>query len=252
MTHHCHAHGCNRSVPPRMFACREHWFALSKEMQDAIWREYRSGQEVDKRPSLRYLAVQQLAEEDCMKKMPCVFERDFTDRRRPVLLERVTPGCEWVLEGHGQASVKYDGTACAVINGRLFARYDAKSGKAPPIGSIPCDPEPDSITGHWPHWQPVGDEPHFRWHREAWAALQPLCDGTYELCGPKLQGNPERLDRHTFLRHGVDDIYPPRSFDGLREFLREFAQEGIVFRDCERYAKIRRDDYGFPWPLERA
>jgi hypothetical protein len=30
-------------------------------MRDAVWREYRRGQEVDKRPSVRYLAVQQRA-----------------------------------------------------------------------------------------------------------------------------------------------------------------------------------------------
>lgn len=61
MTHRCHAHGCDKPVPPRMFACKPHWFALRKPVRDAIWREYRSGQERDKQPSLRYLAVQQLA-----------------------------------------------------------------------------------------------------------------------------------------------------------------------------------------------
>ena len=30
-------------------------------MRDAIWREYRKGQEIDKKPSLRYLAVTQRA-----------------------------------------------------------------------------------------------------------------------------------------------------------------------------------------------
>jgi len=44
-----------------MFTCRVHWFALPKELRDAIWREYRNGQEIDKRPSLAYLAVQRLA-----------------------------------------------------------------------------------------------------------------------------------------------------------------------------------------------
>jgi hypothetical protein len=44
-----------------MFACPTHWRALPKKIQDAIWREYRSGQEKDKRPSLRYMAVQRLA-----------------------------------------------------------------------------------------------------------------------------------------------------------------------------------------------
>jgi hypothetical protein len=44
-----------------MFACKPHWFALSKRLRDAIWREYRPGQENDKRPSARYMAVQRRA-----------------------------------------------------------------------------------------------------------------------------------------------------------------------------------------------
>lgn len=44
-----------------MFMCREHWYKLRKAMRDAIWREYRPGQERDKAPSLRYLAVQRRA-----------------------------------------------------------------------------------------------------------------------------------------------------------------------------------------------
>lgn len=61
MTHLCHAHGCKKRVPPRMFACKDHWYALRKELRDAIWREYRPGQENDKKPSARYMAVQQRA-----------------------------------------------------------------------------------------------------------------------------------------------------------------------------------------------
>jgi len=44
-----------------MFMCRGHWFALRKTMRDAIWREYRPGQENDKAASARYMAVQRLA-----------------------------------------------------------------------------------------------------------------------------------------------------------------------------------------------
>ena len=55
MTHHCHAHNCTRSVPPKMFMCRTHWFMVPKDMQSAIWRTYRPGQEIDKRPSDDYL-----------------------------------------------------------------------------------------------------------------------------------------------------------------------------------------------------
>lgn len=59
--HTCHASGCEREVPPAMFMCRAHWYSLRAPMRAAIWREYRPGQEVDKRPSYRYLAVQQRA-----------------------------------------------------------------------------------------------------------------------------------------------------------------------------------------------
>lgn len=55
MIHRCHASGCNRAVPARMFMCRDHWYALPKPMRDAIWATYRPGQERDKRPSAEYL-----------------------------------------------------------------------------------------------------------------------------------------------------------------------------------------------------
>lgn len=59
--HHCHAHGCDKPVPPKMFMCKQHWYSLRKPMRDAIWLEYRPGQERDKDPSPRYMAVQRLA-----------------------------------------------------------------------------------------------------------------------------------------------------------------------------------------------
>lgn len=61
MSHNCHAEGCQRSVPPRMFACLAHWRALPSRVQRAIWTHYRPGQERDKGPSAAYMAVQQYA-----------------------------------------------------------------------------------------------------------------------------------------------------------------------------------------------
>lgn len=58
MSHECHAHGCTKQIPPRMLMCMRHWSMLRSPMQKAIWREYRSGQEIDKSPSARYLCVQ--------------------------------------------------------------------------------------------------------------------------------------------------------------------------------------------------
>lgn len=61
MIHHCHAHGCERRVPPRMFSCLAHWRSLPKKAQEAIWRHYRVGQETRKDPSAAYLAAQRYA-----------------------------------------------------------------------------------------------------------------------------------------------------------------------------------------------
>jgi len=44
-----------------MFLCRRHWFSLRRAVRQAIWREYKPGQEDTKTPSPRYMAVQQLA-----------------------------------------------------------------------------------------------------------------------------------------------------------------------------------------------
>ena len=57
MSHTCHAEGCAVAIPPRMFMCRAHWFALPKSYRDAIWATYRPGQERDKDPSLEYLSA---------------------------------------------------------------------------------------------------------------------------------------------------------------------------------------------------
>lgn len=61
MGHTCHAALCSADVPPRMFACRMHWGRLPTPAQRLIWEFYRPGQEDDKRPSVAYMAVQQLA-----------------------------------------------------------------------------------------------------------------------------------------------------------------------------------------------
>lgn len=62
MSHTCHWTGCQREVPPAMWGCREHWFKLPKPLRDAVWREYRVGQEITKTPSARYLAVAALVQ----------------------------------------------------------------------------------------------------------------------------------------------------------------------------------------------
>lgn len=45
-----------------MWGCREHWYKLPKVLRDQIWKEYRPDQEIDKRPSARYIATAALVQ----------------------------------------------------------------------------------------------------------------------------------------------------------------------------------------------
>lgn len=194
-----------------------------------------------------------------MKKMPCLFVREFQGPRSFTITEQVTPGCEWVVEGHGVASIKYDGTACLVRDRQLFKRYDYKKkardkGRQPPEGWEACEEAPDEVTGHWPGWVPVGDEPESKWHAQAWARLpaaNPIEDDTYELCGPHFSANPEGFADDRFVRHGLYEVRrPPLTFSGLRDLLSQLPHEGLVFRDGDKFAKIRRGDFGLAWPIK--
>jgi hypothetical protein len=184
-----------------------------------------------------------------MKKIPTLFVRDPANPR--LVTRQVTPGCEGVIDGQGTPTRKWDGTACLVRDGILFKRYDAKRGKVPPANFEPAQPEPDPITGHWPGWVPVGDEPDSRYHREAFALVDRLVDGTYELIGPRVQGNPERQAQHHLVAHGDLEVAAPRTFDELRRWLEHQAIEGVVWWSVGGFplAKIKRRDFGYPWPV---
>lgn len=57
MVHHCHAVDCNIEVPPKMHMCSAHWRLVPKTVQELIWKHYRPGQEIDKRPTIEYILV---------------------------------------------------------------------------------------------------------------------------------------------------------------------------------------------------
>ena len=191
-----------------------------------------------------------------MKKIPTLFERIYENHKVVGITPKVTEGMEWVLEGKGTATVKYDGACCAIIDGEFYKRYDAKKGKKPPEGAIPCCP-PDPITGHHPHWVLVDrNDPADRWFFAARDTTEytlrsraTLPDGTYEAIGVHFQGNPysEAFDR--LIRHGsdvVDDF--PRTFEGMEAYFKDHYIEGIVFwLDGEPKCKIKRSDFGYSW-----
>jgi hypothetical protein len=176
-----------------------------------------------------------------MKKITTLFKKNPENLGR--VINEVDPENEWVMRGEGNATRKYDGTAAAVIDRILYKRYDVKKGRAVPPGAIPCQ-DPDPITGHWPHWVCVGmDLDADRYFLQAMYEVPP--DGTYELCGPKVQGNPEKFEKHTLVPHGTFILHPERTFEGIKQYLENHDIEGIVFHHPDgRMCKIRKSDFG--------
>ena len=190
-----------------------------------------------------------------MKKIPTIFERVYDGHSIVGLYRDIVPGFEWVLTGEGEATVKFDGSCCAFANGKFYKRFDAKPGREIPDGAIPCCP-PDSVTGHWPHWVEVrSGDPADVWFlraRDNNLDVPSPSDRfiTYEAVGQHFNGNPYGMDDDILIRHGsVKCSHLVRSFDGICEYLRCSDVEGIVFwKDGEPRGKIKRTDFGFPWP----
>ncbi len=183
-----------------------------------------------------------------MKKIPTLFEREYENHRVVGIKPIITEGMEWVFEGDGTATVKIDGSCCAIINGEFYKRYDAKKGKKAPEGAIPCC-EPDTVTGHHPHWVKVDENnPADKWFVIAYQNTDNRTDGTYEAIGIHFQGNPHGLDCDILVKHGQEVVEVERSFDGIKEWLRTHNEEGLVFwKDGEPKCKIKRSDFGFGW-----
>lgn len=184
-----------------------------------------------------------------MKKIPTLFTRIFDCRKIVGVTNEITPGCEEALL-HGTPTIKFDGACCAIIDGVFYKRYDAKHGKNPPEGAIPCC-DPDPVTGHWPHWVKVDpSRPEDKWFLKAYEnSTWVKEDGTYEAVGPHFQGNPHDYNKDMLHTHGlVKADLETRDFDGIKKWLENNYEEGIVFwLNGEPVCKIKRSDFGLPW-----
>ena len=184
-----------------------------------------------------------------MEKIPTIFERDWEGDRSRVL-DVVHSGCEWVIEGFGVPTRKYDGT-CVMYDGAWWARRDVKDGKEIPSGFVALgyDAETEKTFG----WEPIENSPFAKFHAEAVAHMDDLAldgfpwGGTYELLGPKVQGNPEGFEEHTLQFHSLAEevICQKRDYESIKTVLETHKIEGIVFHNPDgRMAKIKARDFG--------
>ncbi len=190
-----------------------------------------------------------------MKKIPTIFNRDW-EGDRSLVTEEINPQAKWVFDGEGLPYQKLDGTCCKIQAGKFFKRREVKKGKEDPAGFIL--EQHDEITGKRIGWVEVGESKEDKYHREALFASQHrtlMCnndnirDATYELIGPKVQGNPENKESHEIIPHDALRLLipnePPLEFTSLKAWLSNKDIEGIVWHHEDgRMAKIKLRDFG--------
>ena len=181
-----------------------------------------------------------------MKKTPTAFDRDW-DGDRSRVVNTPHKDCAWVFAGEGVATRKLDGTSCMIRDGKLYRRRELRKGDAAPPSFEVADV--DDETGKTVGWVPVDSDPTNRWHLEAFDTNRVYVNGTYELVGPKIQGNPERYAEHELVNHEAPDLIldpqPPRDFEGLRAWMTDQDIEGVVWHHSDgRMAKLKLRDFG--------
>ena len=187
-----------------------------------------------------------------MKKIPTLFERVFRRNKIADIKPNITEGCENAFL-HGAATIKLDGSCCAIIDGELYRRYDAKNGKPVPDGAIKCQESADPVTGHLPCWVKCdrnnsSDKWFWKAYDESTAIAGKLPDATYEAIGKHFQGNPYGLEKDYLERHGIREVAVESTFEAVREYLRGHYIEGLVFWYAGKpVCKIKRTDFGFSW-----
>lgn len=190
-----------------------------------------------------------------MKKIPTIFKRgdDFK------VINEITPGCEWVFNGEGVATEKLDGTNVQITieNGQAIKLEKRRN----PTKEEKSRGEIDGT------YVLVTDDPGDKYIRDAIknTDFTSWPDGAHsaEAIGPKIQGNPLRLERHILVRHADAPIYSgihlhiveaADKFDFLKNTIRvsssisPFAEwiEGYVFHHPNgRMAKIKVKDFRY-------
>ncbi|MGW2618338.1 hypothetical protein [Streptomyces sp. NPDC001500] len=183
-----------------------------------------------------------------MEKIPTLFERDGDFR----VVDRPRAECAWVFDGEGAPTEKLDGTnvRLTVRAGRLVRvekrRNPSKLQKE------------QGIKDGW-YVDTAEDAAEDKWvlaaARNTDVTSWPDGEHSCEALGPRIQGNPLRLDDHRCVPFNLEaPVYQgvPRDYVGLRDFLAELESrfvpgalaEGIVFHHPDgRRAKIKRKDF---------
>lgn len=212
-----------------------------------------------------------------MKKIPTLFLRDY---KTGFVLPELNPSCEWVMQQAWPAHRKYDGVCVGLflsVKGEVrinegvgsgeidkpedlkevwMARREVKQGHEFPNGFEieQFDPTTKKTFG----WVPIAQSPFYKYFIEALEGLENRYLGTYELCGPKVNGNPENYKTHTLVHHwsteqisnvqvlDIHDLSVENAYEALKATLDYMPVEGVVWYGMSHgMAKLKRKDFNY-------
>ena len=188
-----------------------------------------------------------------MKKMPIIFDMTFDSEGEREVLHTIREEIRDLVNstlaegGHIIPTFKRDGTAVfRDSEGNWFTRRAVKTGKQAPEGFIALETDPN--TGTTFGWEPKESSPMKKFLNKAIEKFihdngaEPPRNTTFELLGPKINGNPERVDAEELRIHGqekatdfptIQDILDSdEPFEMLKPIFAYFRAkhiEGIVF-----------------------
>lgn len=196
-----------------------------------------------------------------MKKIPMLFTLEFDEKgNSTVNFDKFNDKAIAALtSGDATPTQKVDGTAMMLDDdGNWWARRIVKPGKKIPADFL--EVTFDENTGKRVGWIPAQDSPFAKFWRKALDnADGEFVPASYELIGPKVNGNPENVEKDTLVQHGTQ---PLEGFPSVGEMLgadnahdllepifadfRERGIEGVVWWvNGEPVVKLRAKDF-FP------
>ncbi len=188
-----------------------------------------------------------------MKKMPIIFDMTFDNEGEREVLHTIREEIrdlvnKTLAEGNRIVpTFKRDGTAVFCdADGKWFTRRAVKTGKQAPDGFIALETDPN--TGTTFGWEPKDASPMKKFLDRAIEKFiqdngtEPPRNTTFELLGPKINGNPEHVDSEELRIHGNEKAtdFPTiqeilvnnEPFEMLKPIFTDFRArhiEGVVF-----------------------
>lgn len=198
-----------------------------------------------------------------MKKIPTLFLRGPNKLVAPHL----TPGCEWVHRGEGLVTILVEGLSCEIRDGKIYKRLKPGTDMDDAV-FISTDPD---LPADKLYFEAFAD-----WKSRHSGYITPS-NGIFSVIGEGIRGNPHDLKGKRLVKIAPVDgmllvntvssgvlrrsiaLSEEEFFEEIKETLRMSPSiEGLVFHfespsmNPIKFAKIKRTDFGFPFPATTA